>query len=385
MKWILPVLFLGLSPAPAAGETRVVTSSAEFRDAASAAMPGDTLVLEGDGFSGLHAAGLRGEPGRPITIRGGSAGAPARLGGGNVALHLSGCHYVTLRFLEVAGCRTNGINIDDGGGDARGPSRGIIIEDCAIAATGGRGNQDALKMSGVDAFVVRRCRFAGWGGSGIDIVGCHDGVVADCQFEGKAGFAQANGVQMKGGSARIVVRGNFFRDAGQRVLNIGGSTGLAYFRPEVGDFEAEDIEVVGNRMVGGMAAVAWINSRDGHVHHNTIYLPEKWVGRILQENVDPRFQPSQSGVFANNLVVFDRRVRSFINVGTGTAPETFVFRENAWFESGGSRRPDLPVAETAGVHGVDPELTDPGGPAMAASADDASLAGRGAHAAPPEP
>ena len=90
----------------------------------------------------------------------------------------------------------NGINIDDAG-DKTKPAHGILIEDCSISDIGPRGNFDALKMSGVDRFLVRRCKFSGWGGSGIDMVGCHDGKVEDCQFTGKDGFSQSNAVQMK--------------------------------------------------------------------------------------------------------------------------------------------------------------------------------------------
>ena len=80
----------------------------------------------------------------------------------------------------MRGARINGINVDDAG-DKANPARGIRIEHCSVVDTGGRGNHDALKLSGVDQFVVRGCHFEGWGGSGIDMVGCHDGLIeASC-------------------------------------------------------------------------------------------------------------------------------------------------------------------------------------------------------------
>jgi hypothetical protein len=200
------------------------------------------------------------------------------------------------------------------------------------------------------------------------MVGCHEGMVEGCTFLGKDGFSQANAVQMKGGSARISVRLCFFKDAGQRAINLGGSTGLDYFRPKVGDYEAEDIEVAGNRFVGGMAAIAWVGSRGGHVHHNTIYKPDKWVMRILQENQGEGFKPASGVNFEDNLIVFDRRVSVFANVGGGTAPESFVFRRNAWFDADGrDRKPSLPIREIDGVFGIDPKLIDPGGSKMSTS------------------
>ena len=85
--------------------------------------------------------------------------------------------------------------------------------------------------------------------------------------------------------------------------------------------------------------MAWVTADGGHVHHNTIVLPEKWVLRILQETTDPQFEPCHGGVFEDNLVIYDSRVQVFVNVGPRTAPETFVFRRNAWCDVEGSRRP----------------------------------------------
>ena len=105
----------------------------------------------------------------------------------------------TLLFYLYAGFPTNGINIDDGGSYDT-PAHHIILENVTILETGPKGNHDALEMSGVDHFVVRKCRFEGWGGSGIDMVGCHNGIVEDCTFTGQPGFSQSNGVQLKGGN-----------------------------------------------------------------------------------------------------------------------------------------------------------------------------------------
>ena len=138
----------------------------------------------------------------------------------------------------------------------------------------------------------------------------------------------------------------------------------------------------GNRFTGGVSALAWVTADGGKVHHNTIHLPEKWVLRILQETSDAKFKPSHDGVFERNLVVFDRKVGTFVNVGPNTAPDTFVFRENAWFEVGGGRRPRLPTPEIGGVYGVDPRLEKPGTAEMKVT--EPKLAGYGADAYRPK-
>lgn len=115
---------------------------------------------------------------------------------------------------------------------------------------------------------------------------------------------------------------------------------------------------------------------------NTIALPEKWIGRILQETRDPRFKPSHDGVFEKNVVVFDRRVGrpEFINIGRGTAPETWKFAGNAWFSTDGNRKPTLPGIETGSVYQVDPKLVDVGKPTMRITSKDARIEGTGARA-----
>ena len=156
--------------------------------------------------------------------------------------------------------------------------------------------------------------------------------------------------------------------------------GLQYFRPKAGEYEASDIEVTGNRFTGSMAPIAWVGSKNGHVHHNTIYLPEKWVGRILQENTEEPFKPCSDGRFDNNVIVYDRRVRVFFNVGGKTAPDSFSFRGNAWFQLGGENppRPQLPTTETNGVYQVDPQLENAGTEVMRVTTSDERVKGKGA-------
>jgi hypothetical protein len=340
---------LSLCSHAGAGDIRVA-DSAQLRAALGRPAPGTTLLLEPGVYEGgLYLQNIAGAEGAPVIIQGAEPNDPPVFRGGAVALQLADCSYVTLRHLQVTGFPGNGINIDDGGSFAT-PAHHIVLEDVTILETGPQGNHDALKMSGVDHFVVRRCRFEAWGGSGIDMVGCHHGVVEDCLFVGRPGFSQDNGVQLKGGAEDVLVQCCLFQNAGQRAVNLGGSTGLQYFRPRVQGYEAKNITIAGNRFEGSLAPVAWVTADGGHVHHNTIVRPEKWVLRILQETADARFAPSHGGVFEHNLVLFDSRVQVFVNVGPRTAPETFVFRHNAWYDTEDSRRPALPVPEEDGMY-----------------------------------
>jgi hypothetical protein len=371
---------LGLALALLAADTAlagatVVGTDEELRAALAKLRPGDELVIRAGRYrGGLSLAGLAAPKSGVTLIRGEDAKDPPVFEGGSSGWHLADCNGVTLQSFVVRGATGNGINIDDGGSIDT-PARGITVLDVTIADTGPRGNCDALKMSGIERFVVGNCRFEGWGGSGIDMVGCRDGRVTDCRFTGKEGFDQSNAVQMKGGTEDVVVQCSWFENAGQRAINLGGSTGLQYFRPKPGEFEARRITVGGNRFVGGVAAVAFVNADAGRVVRNTIVRPTKWVLRILQEQRAEGFLPCRGGVFEENLVVLDERVSTIVNTGPNTAPESFEFRRNAWFGNAG--RPVLPAPEKDGVHGVDPKID---ATEMRATSKDAKLRGIGADA-----
>jgi hypothetical protein len=373
---VLAVLLAG-AEAPAGGVV-TVRSPEELRRGLAGVGPGTVIaVAPGEYGGGYSLRGASGRPGAPIVIRAAEPARPPLFTGGRSAWHLSGCSHVTLQGLAIRGATGNGINVDDGGNPAT-PARHIVLEDLAITEVGPRGNLDGVKLSGVDDFAVRRCRFEGWGGSAIDMVGCHRGVISRCRFTGREGFSQANAVQMKGGAADIAVEACVFDRAGERAINIGGSTGLPYFRPRPEGFEARRITVAGSRFLGSLCAVAWVSADGGRVHRNTIQLPDRWVARILQEQTAPGFQPCRGGVFEENLVVFDRRVVATVNVGPGTAPASFTFRRNAWFQTDGQARPSLPSPEQEAVLQVDPRLDRPGSVEARATSPDARLRGIGA-------
>jgi hypothetical protein len=381
-KRVMPaiVVLLGAT-AIGRGADVAVRDAAELRTELGRAEPGTTITLApGDYGNGVYVRKLRGTKDKPIVIAGADAEKPPHFSGGTHAFHFSGCQYVTLRNVKVTRASANGINADDAG-DTENPSTGMVFENLAIEEIGPRGNRDGLKLSGIDEFAVRGCTFSGWGGSAIDMVGCHNGVVEKCRFIGKDGFEQSNAVQAKGGSEGVAIKQNFFKNAGQRAVNLGGNTGLPYFRPKGRNYEAKAIEVTGNHFVGGMSPIAYVSSVECVVRHNTIVNPTRWVVRILQEQTADGFLPCQKGVFESNLIVFDRQVQVFVNVGPKTSPDTFTFAKNAWFSTDGDRRPSLPVKETDGVYQVDPMLSDAEGPNIKVGSTDARLKNVGADAA----
>lgn len=335
---------------------------ANIQQAAGVAGPGDRIVVhEGAYPGGEFIDSLQGTEAQPILITGAPGEATPVIGSPAVsqALHFVNPAWVILQDIIVDGPTGNGINIDDGG-DYSTPAHHVVVRRVTIRDIGTGGNQDCLKLSGLDDFLVEDSSFlrCGGGGSAIDMVGCHAGIIRSNELRDLG----ATGIQGKGGTADVVIRGNLFVNAGDRAMNLGGSTGLAFFRPIDAPHEAARLVAISNVVVGSQAPTAYVGCDACVVGNNTFYLPERWVTRILQETTDPRFVQCRDGLFINNIVVFDQAtLRTFVNVGGNTMDQTFVFSNNLWFarDDPGFGGPNLPTPPIDPVVQQDPLLADP--------------------------
>ena len=370
--FLLCAAFLVAAVGNAAEPTEVrVRDAAEFRVALAAAKPGTRLLLAGGAYGGgFQRANLRGEPGRPIVIAAADPQHPPVFSNAKTGLQLSNPAHVELHGLVFEKLSDNGLNIDDGGKYVDGDhgAHHVVLRGLVVRDVGTTGNQDGLKLSGLRDFRVEGCTVERWGGAGsaIDMVGCHRGVITACVFRHREPTPpNANGVQTKGGSGEIAILANRFEHAGGRAVNIGGSTGRPFFRPPLADgaapgtyAEARAIRVEGNTFVGGMATMAFVGVDGAVVRFNTIERPGRWALRILQENRAPDFIACRHGVFSDNVIDFDSGswASGGVNLGAGTAPETFSFARNWWWcrDRPDRSRPTLPTPEVDGVYGRDP-------------------------------
>ncbi len=346
------------------------------------ATPGTQILLRpGEYAGGIGLVGLHGTAVAPIIIGASDPQNPPVIVGGGSGMQLSRVSHLVVRDLTIRGAKDNGLNVDDGGTYTQ-PSHHVTLRNVRVS-TLPAGNHDGIKLSGIDDFRVESCRVEKWGGSAIDMVGCHRGVIAACDFRDGGD----SGVQCKGGSADITISRCRFVESGERGVNAGGSTGLPFFRPPIGAisagkrYEAKDVAVVGNTFDGGGAAVAFVGVDGAAVRFNTIRNPGRWAFRILQETATPDFVPSRRGRIEDNLIVFrsERWSEGGVNVGSGTDPGSFRFARNFWFcaDRPAGSTPRLPTPEIGGVYGRDPMLREdltvaPGSPAVRV----------GAHAAP---
>jgi hypothetical protein len=337
-----------------------VKDSQEFQHAVEQAKSGTKILMAPGNYpGGFNFRDVKGEPGKPIVIAAADQNhLPVIQGGGN-CIHLSNVAYLELHNLIMSDARGNGMNIDDGGSYET-PSHHIVLRGLMVRDIGPEGNRDGIKLSGLDDFRVENCTIERWGsgGSGIDMVGCHRGVIEGCTFRHGDSIG-SNAVQTKGGSSEIVVRGCRFEHAGLRAVNVGGSTGMAYFRPKPQGYEAKDITVESCTFIGSQAPVAFVGVDGAVFRFNTIYRPTRWVLRILQETRQPEFVPSRNGQFIDNIIAFrSDEVAATVNIGPDTAPETFKFARNFWYclDDPARSSPDLPTPESDGIYGIDPQF-----------------------------
>jgi hypothetical protein len=272
------------------------------------------------------------------------------------------CSHIIVRNLTVRHAANDGFNI-------HGHRVGIRLENVKAFSNGDEGisAHETVQMDVFDSEIA-------WNGSAAGgVADVNDSVTSytRCEVHHNLGAAfffdgkhhRVTDCLIHHQDRDIVVRGDAvveqcrFENAGERPLNIGGSTGLKFFRPPDAKHEAKDITVRGNHIAGGLCAAAFAGVDGALFEDNTVLFPGRWIFRILQENRAEGFVPCRNGVVRGNRIVFRRAdIREEVNTSPGVAAQTFRFENNRWFaeDRPDASRPRLPVEETGGVYGTDP-------------------------------
>ena len=351
-----------LTASQAAAIDHVVSTTAEFSTALAAAGPGDAIILQPGVYGGGHyRANLQG-----VTIRSADPANQAIIDGGSNGIQLSDPANVTIADLTFRHQTGNGLNIDDGGSFET-PAANVTLRNLTVRDIVTAGNFDGIKLSGVNDFLIENVQVLNWGtgGSAVDMVGCHRGLIQNSSFIHTNSANSGTTLQPKGGTKDVTFRANRIelpRGSG-RAVQAGGSTGTPFFRFVDGDsgYEASRIVAEGNVIIGGSSSFSWVNIDGGVFHHNVASRPGQWVARILNENGGLPIVDTQNGVFEDNRIVYNDTGSEFstaVNVGPETLPNTFTFARNEWLNlanpTPAGSTPTLPTPETGGVYGVGP-------------------------------
>ena len=315
------------SGAAVGGDGSQSTPYNNIRDALLNATPGTRINIAAGNYAPIGTlSNIQGTAQAPIAL---VANGTVTIDGGNadMALQLTDARYVVIDGFSIQNTLPHGINIDDGASYDT-PSEYVVLRNMLFRNIGNGGNNDCLKMSGVDNFYIEDSEFENCNeGEAIDMVGCHDGVITGNNFHD----IPRNAINTKGGSANILIHGNRFVDISQRAINAGGSTGAAYFRPLNATYEGSEIQIVANIFVRpGSTPVAFVGCDTCVFANNTVIEPQQYIARILEENTTRT--AGAYGYFINNIIVFNTsQVSTFVNVGAGTNPATFTFDTNLWY------------------------------------------------------
>ena len=256
---------------------RTVSTTDQFRDALSATEPGDRILLRPGVYRGGHyRSGLT-----DVSILAADPHDPPVFRGGANAIQLSNAHRVTIEYLILEQQTGNGINIDDGGSfdsPAADHAANLVVRDIV-----GVGNRDGIKLSGVTGFVIDQVQVLDWGdgGSAVDMVGSHHGIIQNSLFHHGNISDLGSGLRPKGGSKGITIRANRIElpNGKGRAIQAGGSTGPEFFRFIDGDaaYEASSVVAEGNVLLGGSSPFSYVNIDGGVFHHNYSERPFDWV------------------------------------------------------------------------------------------------------------
>jgi hypothetical protein len=288
----------------------------------------------------LYSENMRGFAEAPLWI-GGIPGheRPTLSGASSDAVHIAKGQYIVFHDFEIQNVGGNGLNFDDGGeyNDTTAASN-VVFRNIRIHGVGSGGNQDCLKLSGLNNFYIFGCEISDEGGnlqgSGIDMVGCHNGFI----FNNYCHNLSANAVQTKGGSTNVKITQNLFFNCGERSINIGGSTGNTFFRPPLSqegiNYEAVNLLVSENIIIGSNAPFAFVSASRCAFANNTVVRPARFLMRILQEgNVNGK---CADNTIADNIFYYDSDIAPqwrIINISQGTMPETFTITGNLFYNA----------------------------------------------------
>ena len=232
-----------------------------------------------------------------------------------------------------------------------------------------------VKTAGVNFYWIFDCEVSyaqqGLRGSGsIDNVGSHNVTVAYNYLHNSIG----EGIIFKGGSSNVDIHNNLNVNYGSRGVMMGQSTGKEYFRPplhlvpEDERYEAKNIRTYSNIFIGGATAFAFASSKNCYAVNNTVINPTAHLFRILnnESGTDPAFPrltdngAACCGTIANNIFYYGNLTGQAVNVGAGTKPETFVARNNLFYNTENpNNKPSFgSVTEENSIFSIDPLFED---------------------------
>ncbi len=357
--------------APAAGTQHLVSPGNSWEHLADRARPGDRIILLPGRHRPASFNGLQGAPGKPIRIGGLDPSNPGIVMAGREGLRFQQPQHLVIENLIITGATMRGLVIN--GGPGQGETREpwpahVTLRNVTVQRTGPRGDRHAIDLTGLSDLQIEDCHVEGWGGAGINLVGCHTVTISKCTIKGLADHSQSVGIMMRGGCTGVRITDCVIEGATERGVSIGGRTDVADFWPRMPDdappgsrFEARDVTVLRCVLVGSECPVAFVSCDDAFVRYSTIVRPRRWATCMIKENDDARVAPPHHAVLGNALIVWEPGdLEQSVHIGEGIDPKPLYLEANLWW----SPEPleqllDLPgIRHRPQITSIDPKLDE---------------------------
>jgi hypothetical protein len=149
------------------------TPLATIREAARRATPGTRITVRAGTYGIANLGVVQGTAEAPIAfVADGAVTLDASAGTG---WSMTDATWVVVEGFTIVDAAIHGMNLDDGGTYDT-PAHHLVLRDLTIRDAGSGGNNDCIKMSGVDDFWILDSDVSGCDrGEIVDMVGCHRG------------------------------------------------------------------------------------------------------------------------------------------------------------------------------------------------------------------
>ncbi|MCA1663561.1 MAG: right-handed parallel beta-helix repeat-containing protein, partial [Myxococcales bacterium] len=331
--------------------------------------PSTRIELAGGTYdcASLYVHDFAGGTAAPLALRSIDGPRKARFACNNGAgLLLDNVHGIVVDGIELGQTSSHGIQVSSGGGpwsDAT-ISSDIVIVRSYIHDTG----LASFKASQAKAIAIigNELAYANATRDNVEFVAVNDTIVAGNEAHHSGYFNE-----VKGGAVKARIYGNYVHDSIDGIIVGGDCTGFQFLVGAAPDFEAEDVIVWDNVVVGGNEALRVVSCHDCVVANNSWYAPTTPSGAAILRFINSGFDKG-SGSCADvptvnkNVTVVDN-----IFALAGAAPYVIATNQptnmaqigamtnNVWFAGGSDitkAASDLPFAgESASIY-ADPKL-----------------------------
>jgi hypothetical protein len=148
-----------------------------------------------------------------------------------------------------------------------------------------------------------------------------------------------SGVRLRAGCANINILSNHFEDCGLTSICVGGASAVKDFRAHslqgatIGSlFEARDVLIERNTIVGSSAAITFTHSERTNVRRNTIVHPLYYVFCLMQTSDFELVGGARRNTFSSNLIIWrPKDLQSYFLIDEGVDLVTLRVDRNLWW------------------------------------------------------